>query len=236
MADIKNDPNKSPSGQNMGSGSDTASAAKISGTSDAPSGAAGAGQSSTLASHTARPLGGNAGPTGAGRGPQSGSSQESSGSMTDSVRRAAEQAQEKAGETYEQASELARDSYERASSWASEAYEQGAEQWEQARHRSMQGFDRARSGVQQYVSQNPVMVGLIGLAAGLLIGALLPRTRREDQAFGEWADDVREQGVRYARDMAQRGREAVEGALSGEEPRFGKHESELGPGQSAGRH
>jgi hypothetical protein len=48
-----------------------------------------------------------------------------------------------------------------------------------------------------------------------VIGALLPRTRQEDRAFGRWADEVREQGMRYARDATQRGREYVEEALGG---------------------
>src|SRR3712207_8903503 len=63
------------------------------------------------------------------------------------------------------------------------------------------------------------MVGVMGLAAGLVIGALLPRTRQEDRAFGRWADEVREQGMRYARDATQRGREYVEEALGGGEDR-----------------
>ncbi|MDQ4136203.1 MAG: hypothetical protein M3158_08480, partial [Pseudomonadota bacterium] len=62
-----------------------------------------------------------------------------------------------------------------------------------------------------------LMVGVMGLAAGLVIGALLPRTRQEDRAFGRWADEVRQQGMRYARDATQRGREYVEEALGGAE-------------------
>jgi hypothetical protein len=75
---------------------------------------------------------------------------------------------------------------------------------------------QASSGIERFVSGNPLMVGVVGLAAGLVIGALLPRTRQEDRAFGEWADQVRDQGMRYARDAAQRGREYVEGALGGD--------------------
>lgn len=53
------------------------------------------------------------------------------------------------------------------------------------------------------------MVGVAGLAAGLLIGALLPATRRENRYLGPYADDMRREGVRYARDVAQQGREAI---------------------------
>jgi hypothetical protein len=90
--------------------------------------------------------------------------------------------------------------------------------------------------VQNYVSENPMVVGLVGLAAGLLLGALLPRTRRENEAFGEWSDEVRNQGVRYARDAASRGREYVEEAFNGEDTRFSRHESEFDPNRDANRH
>lgn len=260
----KNEHEKMGSNQNKGSGSDTVSAAKISagtsvgnvGESPMPhtqggaqggtqgnKGASGgqSAQSSTLASHTSSPMGGGAGSTGAGgrggqgqhnqgqhnqgqqqRG-QGGSGQGSSGGMTDTMSKTASEVQERAGEAYEQASEWARDTYESATSWASNA---GG--------RSMRGMGGARQGVQNYVAQNPVMVGLVGLAAGLLLGALLPRTRKEDETFGQWADEVREQGLRYAQEMTQRGREYVEQSMSGDDERFARHESEFGGGASSG--
>lgn len=258
MTDTKNDPNKSPSNQNKGSGSDTASAAKISagtsvgnvGQSPMPhSQAGGSGQSSTLASQTSKPMGG--GQSAANKDQQSPASsagqskpmqgQNKGGSMAaggdkqpgqgtgETVRQTAEQVQEKAGEVYEQATEWAQDTYERATSWASDTFEQSSDQFGQFRNRSTQGMGSARRGVQRYIAQNPVMVGLVGLAAGLLLGSLLPRTRREDETFGHWADEVREQGLRYAQDMTERGREFVDEAFTGDDPRFGKHESEFRP-------
>jgi ElaB/YqjD/DUF883 family membrane-anchored ribosome-binding protein len=147
--------------------------------------------------------------------------------------------QEKAGEVYEQASEWAQDTYERASSWASDAFEQGSEHLDDFRSRSGQHFGGAGRGVQRYVAENPVMVGLVGLAAGLLLGALLPRTRREDATFGHWADEVREQGLRYAQEATQRGREFVDEAFTGDDPRFSKHDSDFRPAEGpsgANRH
>jgi ElaB/YqjD/DUF883 family membrane-anchored ribosome-binding protein len=286
----KNDPTKPMSNQNKGSGSDTASAAKISagtsvgnvGSTPKPQSAAGQGssgagspgmgasgtgsgagasgassgmgsgagasgaQSSTLASHTSRPLGGQGGPqagaTGANlhgassqkpagaQGSSAGSGQQASGQQSsgDQSKGTAEQVQEKASEALEQATDWARDTYERASNWASDAYEHGTRRVGGGRYG--QGYGGART-VQNYVAQNPVMVGLVGLAAGLIIGALLPRTRREDETFGEWADEVRNQGMRYAHDMTERGREYVEQAFAGDDPRFSKHESEFNASQ-----
>src|SRR5215212_9367275 len=92
MAESKNDQNPPASNQNKGSGSDTASAAKISaGTSvgtvgqsppmphqqgGAQSGTGNPAQSSTLASHTSTPLGGQSG----GRDQQSGARGQQQGS------------------------------------------------------------------------------------------------------------------------------------------------------------
>jgi ElaB/YqjD/DUF883 family membrane-anchored ribosome-binding protein len=160
---------------------------------------------------------------------QGGRSQQGGGSQAGGSQAGmADQARNMAGDAYNQASEMAGEAYEQASEWVSDKFRSTGG------GRSM----RARGGgVQRYVAENPVMVGLVGLAAGLLIGALLPRTRREDEAFGEWADEVREQGMRYAHEMAQRGREFVDENFSGDDPRFAHHESEFRPDQGgANRH
>jgi len=269
-----NNPSNKSSGQ--GSGSDTVSAAKMSGGSTGGAGQPGkSGQSPTLASHTSKPMGGtqtgsgqsnqarSQGPEhtrhqdkdagqGGGQGAQSGGGQsggQSGGGLADQARGAADtvkqtaqsaaetvketasqvqeragdlynQASEQAGQVYEQATEYARSAYDHASDWASGAYEQGSRYADSAR-RAMPDVRQARSSVERFVSENPILVGVVGLAAGLLIGALLPRTRREDQTFGRWADEVRDQGMRYARDMAHRGREFVEDTIGGDDDQFG---------------
>jgi hypothetical protein len=63
------------------------------------------------------------------------------------------------------------------------------------------------------VDDNPLLVGVVGVAAGLLLGALLPRTRQEDRNIGPWADEMRDQGLRYAREVTNIGREFVQTAL-----------------------
>ena len=130
------------------------------------------------------------------------------------ARRAVRDTQERAGEAYDQASEWARGRYDEASRWASHRYGDVARKADQARRQSAQHYDRGRDTIGRFVEENPIMVGVAGLAAGLLIGALLPRTRQEDEYFGRYADDVRGQGLRYAQDLAQQGREAVEENLA----------------------
>jgi len=152
----------------------------------------------------------------------------------ETVRSTVDQVQNRAGDVYEQATDWAQDTYERASSWAGDTFSQ--DRLNDVRGRSTKAFGGARSSVQNYVAENPMVVGIVGLAAGLLIGALLPRTRREDETFGEWADEVRQQGVRYAQDVTQRGREYVEETFSGDDPRFSRHESDFRGDQNANRH
>ncbi|MBB3017748.1 ElaB/YqjD/DUF883 family membrane-anchored ribosome-binding protein [Microvirga lupini] len=156
--------------------------------------------------------------------------------MTDKAQQAADQVRQKAEEAFEGASDWARDTYERASDWASDTYSQQRRRMNRMGGRSSRAFGNARGGVQSYVSENPMVVGLVGLAAGLLLGALLPRTRRENEMFGEWADEVRNQGLRYARDAASRGREYVEENFSGDDAQFSRHESEFGGQRDANRH
>ncbi len=257
MADPKNETGKTSTNDKRPAGGDTGTGGKISaGTSvgnigETPmphaSDSSKSAQSATLASHTSKPLGGQ----GADRSQSSGqsgqertgqSSQGQSGSMADRaqqgasqagerVREAADQVRQRASEAYEGAADWAQDTYERVSDWASDTYEGQAGRMGDMRDRSTRAFGSARGSVQNYVAENPMVVGLVGLAAGLLIGALLPRTRREDEVFGEWADEVRNQGLRYAREATNMGREYVEEAFSGEDPRFSKHESEFRPDQ-----
>jgi ElaB/YqjD/DUF883 family membrane-anchored ribosome-binding protein len=162
--------------------------------------------------------------------------QDQGGSTTAKAQQAADQVRQRAEGAYEGASEWARDTYERASGWASDAYQGQRRRASQMGGRSARAFGNARGGVQSYVSENPMVVGLVGLAAGLLLGALLPRTRRENEMFGEWADEVRNQGLRYAREAANRGREYVEENFTGDDAQFSRHESEFGGQPDANRH
>lgn len=125
-------------------------------------------------------------------------------------------AQNWAGEAYERASDWARDTYEHASSWAGDTYDNGQHHARRIHRRSADALHDFSAGIRTYVSKNPLAAGMIGLAAGIAIGALLPRTRRENEAFGEWSDEAWDQGLRYAHEMAQRGQEYVKETLIGD--------------------
>jgi ElaB/YqjD/DUF883 family membrane-anchored ribosome-binding protein len=260
MADAKNDTNKTTSAGKQAAGADTGAGGKVSaGTSvgnigeppmphahDATKGAQGAtasgstatsaSQASTSQASTSQASGatGSGGQQGGDKSKEQSSQQQSAqgqgGSTTDQVR-------QRASDAYEEASDWAQDTYERVSDWASSAYGSQRRRTNQRGGRSAKSFGNVRGGVQSYVSENPMVVGLVGLAAGMLLGALLPRTRRENEFFGEWADEVRNQGMRYAREAANRGREYVEETFSGDDAQFSRHDSEFrGSSPDANRH
>lgn len=52
--------------------------------------------------------------------------------------------------------------------------------------------DQAAGSISRLYREQPVALALVGLAAGAVIGALMPRTRREDQLFGEYSDRLTE--------------------------------------------
>lgn len=251
MAETKNEPGKTPStssGAGKQAGGDTGPGGKVSaGTSVGDIGeapmphahdAGKAGQGSASAATGSSAMGGSqGGGQSKGQSSQQGSQaggQDQGGSMTDKAQQTAEQVRQKAEQAYEGASEWARDTYESVSDWASDTYDQQRRRASKMGGHSARQFGNVRGGVQSYVAENPMVVGLVGLAAGLLLGALLPRTRRENQVFGEWADEVRNQGMRYAREAASRGREYVEENFSGDDAQFSRHDSEFRP--DANRH
>jgi ElaB/YqjD/DUF883 family membrane-anchored ribosome-binding protein len=246
MTDQKNQPGGTPSSQKS-PGAESGGGAKVSagtsvgsiGQTPMPHAQTSAGdkpaQSATLASHTSAPLGGGDRTSTQNRSSQDSSmtdntkdtARQAAGDMRERAGQTADQVRRKAGDAYETASDWAQDAYERTSRWASDRTSSSRDRLGDMRDRSTRGFGQARNSVQSYVAENPMVVGIVGLAAGLLLGALLPRTRSEDEMFGEWADEVRSQGLRYARDATQRGREYVEDAFSGDEDRFSRHESEF---------
>jgi ElaB/YqjD/DUF883 family membrane-anchored ribosome-binding protein len=54
------------------------------------------------------------------------------------------------------------------------------------------GADRVRSSVDQFVHEQPVALGAIGLAVGAVLAAAAPRTRAEDRVMGEASDRIKE--------------------------------------------
>lgn len=144
---------------------------------------------------------------------------------------ARERASDLAGQARDRVSDLAGGVQDRLSGAAEDARVRASAAYDEARTRvgtihkqhmrkiddlTVQGIDglnRGKGAVERFVDENPLLVGVVGVAAGLLLGALLPRTKQEDKNLGPWADEVRDQGLRYAREVTSIGREFVQTAL-----------------------
>lgn len=120
---------------------------------------------------------------------------------------------ERTSESARHVRERAAGTYDEARSWASDRYDHQRRRTARLARRGYGKVRQGRRAAEDFVQENPLLVGVVGLAAGLLLGALLPRTRQEDRTIGPWADEAREHGIRYARDVTQRGREFVVSAL-----------------------
>jgi hypothetical protein len=80
--------------------------------------------------------------------------------------------------------------------------------------RARDGIARSSDGLIGAVSDNPVVLGALGLAAGALLGALLPRTDVEDAYLGETAGQVAAGARDMAGDLVERGARVADAAMN----------------------
>jgi vacuolar-type H+-ATPase subunit H len=75
-----------------------------------------------------------------------------------------------------------------------------------------------KEGARQAVGvaqENPIGLALGGVAAGFLLGMLLPSTKIEDERVGPLADQVKETAAETGKEALDRGREVAEQAVEG---------------------
>ncbi len=136
----------------------------------------------------------------------------------------ASEVKDRAGGLYQDSKDRIAGGVEDAKQWAGDRYDaaraqisgsagQAREYLSDVTERGNARVARHRSRIEVFVAENPVLVGVVGLAAGLLVGALLPRTAQEDEAVGPYAAEARDQGLRFAREAMHSGRAYVEAAL-----------------------
>lgn len=68
----------------------------------------------------------------------------------------------------------------------------------------------ARQTYEQMMREQPLAVAAVGIAAGALLGALLPPTRQEDQWIGRSSDQVKQRGREFAEQGLDRARHELE--------------------------
>jgi gas vesicle protein len=76
--------------------------------------------------------------------------------------------------------------------------------------------EQMKEGARQAVGvaqENPIGLALGGVAAGFLVGMLLPSTKVEDERVGPLADQVKETAAETGKEALDRGREVAEQAV-----------------------
>jgi hypothetical protein len=81
-----------------------------------------------------------------------------------------------------------------------------------ARERAREGALRARDQFGLLLEEQPVLIGVLGFAAGALLGGMAPRTRREDELMGDLSDDLKQEAARVGSEKARQVREGAERA------------------------
>lgn len=97
---------------------------------------------------------------------------------------------------------------ERVTSGAQHLGERARAMSSSARH----GAERARGGFGHLLEEQPLLLGAIGLAAGVIAGAALPPTEQEDRAFGRIRDRALARAKQAGAEGARRVRERAEAA------------------------
>jgi hypothetical protein len=95
-----------------------------------------------------------------------------------------------AGQSYARATDAASQGYARAQDYAGRAGDYAS--------RTADVVSRNTSNLASTISDNPVLLGALGLVAGALLGAVIPRSRSEEEMLAPLADRT----VETARDVA----------------------------------
>jgi Protein of unknown function (DUF3618) len=135
---------------------------------------------------------------------------ESAAAFADRVQQAMDAAQHRARESFERMRQSAAD-------WRDGMAERG----QQAGHAVGQAAERGRafaartgSGISETIGDNPLLLGALGLAAGALIGAVLPRSSQEEAMMRPAADWAANAARDVAGDAMERGTRAAEAAAN----------------------
>ncbi|HWT71780.1 MAG TPA: DUF3618 domain-containing protein, partial [Oxalicibacterium sp.] len=173
---------------------------------------------------------------------------DSGGMQGDKLHGAMEAVSEKGSEWRAQAEKKGRNALDKASDLGHRIGDKASSVTERARsvgyqtrdrvsdisHRSQEQYYRAKDGVNRMVDEQPLMVGVLGLAAGALLGALLPSTRREDEMMGGVRDDLLDKAKEAASEQADRVKESAKHVAEVAKEEAKSVAAEVAPGVKTG--
>jgi hypothetical protein len=103
-----------------------------------------------------------------------------------------------------------------------------------ARERAREGALHARDQFRHLLDEQPALIGVLGFAAGALLGGMAPRTQREDELMGDLGDDLRHAAARVGSETADQVRGGAE-RVAESAAREGKREVQRPRGAGARR-
>jgi ElaB/YqjD/DUF883 family membrane-anchored ribosome-binding protein len=124
-----------------------------------------------------------------------------SGGVTDRVQDTAGQM---AGSVQDTANQMAGTVRDRAGQMADQVQDTAGRLMDNAQATAQQVGGTAQGQFQQMLHENPLMLGGLALAAGLIAGLALPETEQENQLMGEMRDSFMEQAKATAQDAQQK--------------------------------
>jgi ElaB/YqjD/DUF883 family membrane-anchored ribosome-binding protein len=124
----------------------------------------------------------------------------------DAVAEAAGAAKEKVASWSTVASERAEDFGRRTH----EVYDQGRSTALKVSENIQRGYQTGTEQFQNAMQEYPLAVGIGFAAFGMLVGVLLPRTRREDELLGKRSDQLVEAAKEKGKELLERGKDVAE--------------------------
>jgi hypothetical protein len=120
---------------------------------------------------------------------------------------AAEGARHAAGEAYDRVREGARDIGHRAEESFHTLARRTQETGERIQATARDQAHRVEDRFNETLEQNPLVLGALAVAAGAAVGAILPRTAKEDQLLGSARDELLHNVKETAQSAASKGKE-----------------------------
>lgn len=94
---------------------------------------------------------------------------------------------------------------------------------------------RARSGLSTLATEQPLVLGALGLLAGAALAAMVPRTHMEEEYMGEAAQRLREEARNTATETYERAKSAAQKAAEAASQEFsGEQQDDKGKTESSG--
>ncbi|MCK0511398.1 DUF3618 domain-containing protein [Aromatoleum buckelii] len=142
-----------------------------------------------------------------------GAAERASSAVSDVVHRVGDAARS-VRESVSGAAHSARESVGHARESGSHAGERMREQGRHARDSAKHYAERASSGWSYMATEQPLVLGAIGVAIGAALGAGLPSTRREDELLGEYRDELVDRATETGKEQLERGKRVATAAVS----------------------